>query len=169
MPRIRYIAVGLALGALALAPILLTASDNSEATFPGATNGKIAYSYYDGSDFHITVANPDGSGQDDLTASPFFDAAPSWSQDGTKIVFNRGSGGIDNIWTMDANGNNQVQVPGAGVIGVFPSFSPDGNTIYFITPDNNLAKVSSSKVLSQVALSQTEPCPDIGATVQVAS
>ncbi|MGH3086763.1 MAG: hypothetical protein ACRDSJ_05530, partial [Rubrobacteraceae bacterium] len=50
-----------------------------------------------------------------LTNSPLLDWNPAWSHDGTRIVFQRrGSDNAFNIWTMNADGKNQMQRTRAG-------------------------------------------------------
>ena len=59
---------------------------------------KIAYARYEffTFDWDVWVMNPDGSGKENLTQSGAFDAFPSWSPDGTRIVFSSNrSGGTD--------------------------------------------------------------------------
>lgn len=54
----------------------------------------------------IAVINADGTNETPLPASG---TMPSWSPDGTKIAFRGGSSG-GGIYTMDANGANQVRI-----------------------------------------------------------
>ncbi len=42
-----------------------------------------------------------------LTATDWEETAPSFSPDGTKVVFNSRRSGNSDIWIMDANGSNQ--------------------------------------------------------------
>ncbi len=65
---------------------LLALCDSASAAFPGA-NGRIAFSQFDSGDREIYTANPDGSGVLQLTDNSSFDNLPSWSPDGSKIVF----------------------------------------------------------------------------------
>jgi RNA polymerase sigma factor (sigma-70 family) len=64
---------------------------------------------------------------------------PSWSADGTKIVFLRvsqrkGRGGFfAGICVMDADGGNIKQLTKEGNADFRPSFSPDGKTVIFST------------------------------------
>jgi Tol biopolymer transport system component len=116
-------------GALALA-----AGTASAATFPG-TNGLVAFSGFDGSDYEIFVVNPDGSGLTPLTNNPTAtDVAPSWSGDGERIAFVRNATGNAEIAVMDHNGQNQVELTSDVNDDVDPTFSPDGQKIAFVRP-----------------------------------
>ena len=53
----------------------------------------------------IFVMNADGSDQVNLSNSPEHDYYPSWSPDGTKIAFDRGS--KNDIFVMNADGSDQ--------------------------------------------------------------
>lgn len=57
----------------------------------------------------IAVINADGTNETPLTISNG-DGNPSWSPDGTKIAFRRSSSGASGIYTMDANGTNQLRI-----------------------------------------------------------
>ena len=58
-------------------------------------------------------------------------AHPSWSSDGTKIVFSSDSSGNEEIWLIDAQGGNPVQLTSNDARDFDPEFSPDGNSIAF--------------------------------------
>ena len=103
--------------ALALAP-------TAEGSFPGH-NGKFAFERpaQQGSGgccvTHIFTANPDGSGQVDITpTSDVFVNQPAWSADGQKLV-------VNGMTTMNADGSNR-QPSGAGGT---PGWSPDGTKL----------------------------------------
>jgi hypothetical protein len=53
--------------------------------------------------------NRDGSHETRLTSS-FFDRSPAWSPDGTKIAFCRGDYDNADIFVMDADGTNRVNI-----------------------------------------------------------
>ena len=77
--------------------------------------------------------NANGSGSHDVTnshASP--DHTPDWSPDGTRIAFASTRDGFGNfgVWTMNADGSGQAQVPGTKS-GTEPAWSPDGAHIAF--------------------------------------
>ena len=54
--------------------------------------------------------NADGSGQARLTNSPARDYRPSWSRDGSKILFATGRDGNMDVYVMNADGSNQVRL-----------------------------------------------------------
>src|SRR5687768_3879009 len=71
-----------------IAGITLPGRD-ADAAFPGA-NGKIAFDAVVGRGMteDMTI-NPDGTGRTAVTGTPVDDSHPSWSPDGTRIVFER--------------------------------------------------------------------------------
>jgi hypothetical protein len=77
--------------------------------------------------------NADGSGETRLT-NVLEDAGPTWSPDGRKIAFTRGTA----IWTMNSDGSGQAQLttPGQYEYDSAPDWSPDGNTIAFRRADD---------------------------------
>ena len=86
----------------------------------------------------LYVMNSDGTFLRKLTEEnpKYWDDSPDWSPDGKKIAFTRGievqmqvGVGIDNqIWIMDANGENQEMLYKSGMN---PAWSPDGTKIAF--------------------------------------
>jgi Tol biopolymer transport system component len=81
---------------------------------PGSPNNEIFSMRVDGSDWRR------------LTNDPSIDANPAWSPDGTEIVFrsDRSPYGTE-LWKMDANGENVVQLtPGPYQGGVDPDWQP---------------------------------------------
>jgi TolB protein len=116
--------------------------DNDPDWSPDGT--KIAYTRHSApapdprnpSDAEIYVINPDGTGLTRLTFNNYEERAPSWSPDGSRIVFmarvgthpgNLGS--KFEICVMNADGTNFVQLTDNAVFEGTPTFSPDGQKI----------------------------------------
>lgn len=84
----------------------------------------------------IFVMNADGSGLKQLTPRrfdifEFSQFSPEWSPDGKWIVFtSRRYGGCENIWIMDSDGDNKVQVSRDGCHRN-PTWSPEGDKIAY--------------------------------------
>lgn len=76
----------------------------------------------------VYVMNPDGSGQIRLTNTLGNDDSPTWSPDGTKIVFRseRERDSFDatpQIWTMNADGTSQTNLSNSGDGDSSPSWA----------------------------------------------
>lgn len=82
----------------------------------------------------ICVISVDGGDVRNLTNNPARDIQPSWSPDGSKIVFtsNReGNYDVFSIYTMNSDGSNVHRIYYSYAISSFPAWSPDGQTIVF--------------------------------------
>jgi TolB protein len=84
----------------------------------------------------IYVMNPNGTGLQQLTSNNTEERGPSWSPDGTRIVFicriGDGTGGAAfEICVMNADGTGLVQLTDNSTFEGTPTFSPDGQRIVF--------------------------------------
>ena len=87
-----------------------------------------------GAGLGIWTVTPDGSSLTQLIDAP--GRHPDWSPDGSKIVFVSAStsgsqGERGNIWVMDADGSDLVQLTSGG-LDKDPVWSPDGTLIAFV-------------------------------------
>jgi Tol biopolymer transport system component len=79
----------------------------------------------------IFVMEADGSNPRNLTDSTSSDVAPSWSPDGSSIVFQSDRDGNQEIYVMDADGSNPRNLTNNEAGDLQPAWSPDGSTIAF--------------------------------------
>jgi Tol biopolymer transport system component len=116
---------------LALAA-LATVVGSARATYPGATNGRIAFGINVGGNTDVYSVRPDGQDLRRLTTDPGFDACAAYSADGRRIAYCSGQGGGPvQVWTMKQNGTDKQQVTHLTGPATFPDFSPDGSKIVF--------------------------------------
>ncbi len=95
---------------------------------PGQEEGYVWPIY---EDFDIFIADLEGNIIDTLTNSPGYDAEPTVSPNGDKIVFTSTRSGDLELWTMNLDGSEKTQVTtGLGYDGG-AFFSPDGSKLVF--------------------------------------
>ncbi len=112
---------------------------------------KIVFTSTRRGDIDIFTMNLDGSGVKQITDEPGYDGGAFFSYDGSKIVYRRTS--FDNeeeiikykelleqglirptkleIWVMDADGKNKIQITNNGAANFAPYWFPDGERILF--------------------------------------
>jgi len=100
-----------------------------------------------GAQADIYSVAPNGSDLQKLTTSPYDDAQPAVSPDGTMIAFVRKDnevhcgGCTETLWVMNADGSGARSFPNSPSPDVpyddQPSFSPDGKTILFVRSGPN--------------------------------
>ena len=125
------------------------AGDWSPAWSPGGTT--IAYATFafggvfaGGSYTDIALINIDGTGRTRLTEA--HGEYPNWSPDGTRIAFTSGRAGSYDIWVMDADGENQVNLTGHPAYESSAAWSPDGTRIAFDAEWNEAADDGESGI-----------------------
>jgi hypothetical protein len=89
---------------------------------PSPSGSKIAFhSAPDGDTFDIYTINPDGSGLTKLTTAGT-ERNPAWQPDGSKIAFNSHRDGNAEIYVMNADGSDQVNVTNSTAQDEFPDW-----------------------------------------------
>jgi TolB protein len=85
-----------------------------------------------GGNADLYTCDIDGSDVQQLTNTTANEWTPTWSPDGTRIVYSSDAAGDDfDIWIMDADGTNPQLVTDNNVNDYMPRFSPDGSLITF--------------------------------------
>jgi TolB protein len=115
---------------LPAAVLLLLAWTAGAGAVPEVRNGRIAFV----SVGDVWVVNADGTGLDNITHSAAREAYPTWSPEGTRIVFSSNRGGPRDLWIMNADGSGLRRLTrnnhGRGVDSA-PTLSPDGRRVAF--------------------------------------
>jgi Tol biopolymer transport system component len=109
---------------------------NSQATYPGSTDGRVAVAVdVDATGAHtdIYTVMPNGVALQQLTNEPGAELCQSYSADGKEITYSSDQTGNFEIWTMKQNGKLQSQVTNLGLRSLFPDFSPGGGRIAFMS------------------------------------
>jgi Tol biopolymer transport system component len=116
-------------GEMSRSPLSSVRNDNSPQYSPDGS--RVVFSSFRSGAQELWVANPDGSGAVQLTTSRA-SGTPRWSPDGRHIVFDTQlPGGQWRIRVVDRYGGQPVQVVRDEAEDTMPSFSRNGQWIYF--------------------------------------
>jgi Tol biopolymer transport system component len=84
----------------------------------------------------LFAISPDGTGLRQLTRGNAIDFLPAWWPDGSRIVFSRVTGEASDLFAMDADGRNVVQLTDEPRVHEdMASVSPDGKRIVYTRVD----------------------------------
>jgi Tol biopolymer transport system component len=143
--------VVLALLALAL---VVAACGSAATTLPAPkTVGTIAFAKVVGkANADIYLVNADGTGLWPLTQTPDWEEDPSWSPDGSRILYAAYPPGnlyvgTASVWVMNADGSEKAQLSKG--YGFGPAWSPDGKQIVYVAAVGGTAS-SNTPVVTAV-------------------
>ena len=88
------------------------------------TSGKVVYTTNALGDLDIAVMGPNGEFVEYLASSPANESDPTWSPDGTEILYVRSRFGSSDTWLMDADGSNHREIK---LFAENPSWAPEGD------------------------------------------
>jgi Tol biopolymer transport system component len=129
---VKSVAMALALG------LFLAAAEAAIAALPGASNGQIAFvsdrDPLGSGNTQVFVMGPGGENPTNVSTNPDNDADPSFSPDGSRIVFaGDPDTGNEDIYVMNADGTNRQRLTASDSEETEPVFSPDGTRIAFVS------------------------------------
>jgi Tol biopolymer transport system component len=112
--------------------------------------------------FDLFVIDVDGTGLTQLTTDAGFDGNPAWSPDGRHIVFTSDRAGIGQVFVVDADGGQPVQLTFGGEFkDQVPDWSPDGTKIAYAAGDPGDVFVMNADGTNQHAV-VSGPTDDFG-------
>ena len=112
--------------------------------------------------FEVYETKLDGTGQRKMNADTNkADGSPAWSLDGSNIAFVRHVEGKDQIFVMDAHGNNLKQVTNNPSNNTAPSWSPDGSKLVFCTDRDGNWEIYVTSIDGELAQLTDDPADDV--------
>jgi TolB protein len=112
--------------------LTFTAGENEKDPTMSPDGRFVAYTSNPGANRDVFLLDVNTGDVTRLTNAPGGDETPSWSPDGTKIVFSsERAGGTPHIFVMNADGSGVKQLTSGLKADSMPKFSPDGEHIAF--------------------------------------
>ena len=97
-------------------------------------NGQIAFVSNEAGNADIWLTEPDGKNRRQLTSNGASNLTPTVSPDGRYIVFVSTKATRRNLWRINIDGSNPVQLTN-GLSDTYPSFTPDGKWVIYTSVD----------------------------------
>lgn len=99
--------------------------------------------YFNESTDQLFIMDIDGTDKHAIYTSPYsFDRyPPTWSPDSNKIAFQQGPYNAYDLWTINVDGSNLVNLTNDGVESGNASWSPDGSQIVYQAGHNTVERI----------------------------
>jgi Tol biopolymer transport system component len=76
-----------------------------------------------------------------LTTAGNYNSWPSWSPNGKQIAYSGTANGIQQVFVVDADGANRIQISKKDVSDIMPCWSPDGRQIAYVARRDGNAEI----------------------------
>jgi len=108
--------------------------------------GLLAFSSDRDNTVHIYTIKPDGTDvKSTSNDAQTLDGSPSWSYDGSRIVFGSNASDDYEIWSMKADGSDRIKLTDRTGLDTAPRFSPDGTKVVFVGEYDEATKDNEKK------------------------
>jgi TolB protein len=118
-------------------PVLVTEKGPSYLHGWSPDGKRLAYCAARGGQYDIYTISVNGGPETQLTDMPGLDDGPEYAPDGNAIWFNSTRTGLMQIWRMEIDGSNPVQVVHEDANCWFPHVSPNGRWVVYIAYGKN--------------------------------
>lgn len=109
---------------------------------PGVFNTKIAYTAMTGKGRkEIYTMDMDGYNPGSVTGNKSLNLSPSWSPDGSKIVFTSYTKGNPDLYVMNIGSKGMRKITSAGGANITPSWSPAGDKIAYASSSTGISNL----------------------------
>jgi Tol biopolymer transport system component len=130
---VALIAFGVTAAGLAFTVRSLHTTPAAPAPASALMGGTILYAALDTGGWNLHTVHADGSHDERISADlPGNAFHPSWSADGTRIVFDAGPAGNRDIYVVDDDGSNLARLTFVEGWDYLPAWSPDGSRISYV-------------------------------------